>query len=105
MSQSLHASPAPEPCLGIGLFVFGRGIRGNDMGLEMKRGDKDLSERRLYGALHRHWLLWKSDMSSFLPAIFSECPAFISTPEERSRRGEVCVFGGAGQDLSFCLCI
>lgn len=37
----LHPSPAPEPCPGIGLLVFGKGgggggVRGNDMGLEIK---------------------------------------------------------------------
>lgn len=56
------------------------------MGPEMKRVDKDLSEGRECGALHPHWLLWKSDTSSFLPTILSECPAFIFMPREGSRK-------------------
>ncbi|KAM7389939.1 hypothetical protein PAMP_023883 [Pampus punctatissimus] len=57
MTQSLHPSPAPEPCFEIGLFVFGREITGNNLGLETKRGDKDQSEGRVYGAPHHYWLL------------------------------------------------
>lgn len=105
MPRLRHPSPAPEPCLGIGLFVFGRG------GLEgMTRGP-------------RRWREWQRPIrghrarSAAAPLVAVEirhvfissshphpsASAFISTPGEGSReRGER--EGGGGFRIRVYVC-
>lgn len=86
MPQLRHPSPAPEPCLRIGPFVFGKEIRRNDMGLEMKRVTKtyqraeSTESRNTIGYWGNQTCLHFSQPSSL---------SVISSPEEGSIGGWV----------------
>lgn len=104
----------PQPLslvLGLVCLCLGRegrwGCERERHGSWDKGSDKDLSQGRAQEALHHHWLPWKSDTSSFLPAILSKCPvlSFTCLRREAGGGGEWARLEFLFAHLSVCTCV